>query len=507
MRSVAWRLRTAVRSCHSSGKTYTLAQILLWWLVRWPDAIAVTTAPTDRQVEKLLWGEIHKAIARCPYPLFPDANLTELRIGPGNYAIGFATDKRGQGVRFQGFHSGHLLVILDEAQGVSPEVWEAVEGVAASGDVRIVAISNPIIPGGPFYEAFTSDRERWKTITISAFETPNFKDFTLEQLRQLPRGLSENDPVFTDQPRPYLLGRRWVYDAFWKYGEESPFWQSRVLGDFPEQAEDALISLRWLEAARTRAVSSSDGPLRAGVDVAGPGEDETVAVIRDSLGAIVALQAWGQPDPRGEVVSFLAPYKGRLESVNVDSAGIGYYFGRHLSDLGYPVNLVNVGAATSSPAKFANLKAQLYWALRERFEEGQVAGLKDEVTVSQLASVRYEHNARGQVVIESKEDARKRGVKSPDRAEAVMLAFAADRLEWLRAYARRIGEWRRDAAEAEAQGKPAPPGPYDGKAIMDSYQRSAAEFRKLAGLDEAEEPSNQRRILPSIVNYVTRRPA
>jgi phage terminase large subunit len=149
MRSVASHLRTAVRSCHSSGKTYTLAQLFRGWCAG-PDGVAVTTAPTDRQVDKLLWGEVHKAIARCPYPLFPNANLTELRVGPGNYAIGFATDKRGQGVRFQGFHSGHLLVILDEAQGVSPEVWEAVEGVAASGDVRIVAISNPIIPGGPF---------------------------------------------------------------------------------------------------------------------------------------------------------------------------------------------------------------------------------------------------------------------------------------------------------------------------------------------------------------------
>ena len=427
MRSVASHLRTAVRSCHSSGKTYTLAQLVLWWLVRWPDAVVVTTAPTDRQVEKLLWGEIHKAIARCPYPLFPNANLTELRIGPGNYAIGFATDKRGQGVRFQGFHSGHLLVILDEAQGVSPEVWEAVEGVAAGGDVRIVAISNPIIPGGPFYQAFASDRERWKTITISAFATPNFKDFTLEQLRQLPRGLSENDPIFTNQPRPYLLSRRWVYDAFWKYGESSPFWQSRVLGDFPEQAEDALISLRWLEAASTRVLSNDSndgGGLYAGIDVAGPGEDETVAVIRDSAGAIVALQAWGQPDPRGEVAAFLAPYMSRLESVHVDTAGIGYYFGCHLSDLGYPVNHVNVGAATAYPAKFANLKAQLYWALRERFETGEVAGLSDELTLSQLASIRYEHNSRGQVAIESKEDARKRGVKSPDRAEALMLAYS-----------------------------------------------------------------------------------
>jgi phage terminase large subunit len=103
----------------------------------------------------------------------------------------------------------------------------------------------------------------------------------------------------------------------------------------------------------------------------------------------------------------------RLESVNVDSAGIGYYFGRHLSDLGYPVNFVNVGAATAFPAKFANLKAQLYRSLRECFETGEVAGLSDELTLSQLVSIHYKHNPRDQVVIESREDPRKRGVKSP----------------------------------------------------------------------------------------------
>jgi len=423
IRSVAAHSRTAVRSCHSSGKTYTLAQVLLWWLVRWPDGIAVTTAPTDRQVEKLLWGEIHKAIGRCPYPLFPRANLTELRVGPGNYAIGFATDKRGQGVRFQGFHSGHLLIILDEAQGVSPEVWEAVEGVAASGDVRIVAISNPIIPSGPFYEAFTSDRERWKTITINGFDTPNFKGFTLEQLRQLPRGLSENDPIFAQQPRPYLLSRRWVYDAFWKYGEHSPFWQSRVLGEFPEQSEDALIPLAWLERAREPRPVSAAEPMSAGIDVAEGGEAETVVYIRQGP-RIVACGNWRLRDPRGEVAAFLAPYKGRIEELNIDSAGLGGYFAEHFDDLGYPVNAVNVGAATSFPDRFTRLKAQLYWSLRERFEADEVHGLEDELTIAQLASIRYELNSRGLIEIESKDKMRERGLESPDRAEALMLAFA-----------------------------------------------------------------------------------
>ena len=83
-----------------------------------------------------------------------------------------------------------------------------------------------------------------------------------------------------------------------------------------------------------------------------------------------------------------------------------------------------MGEVSNDSDHFVNLKAQLYWGLRLRFEAGDVAGLTDDLMISQLASIRYKHNSRGQVVIESKEDACKRGVKSPDRAEAVMLAFA-----------------------------------------------------------------------------------
>lgn len=91
---------------------------------------------------------------------------------------------------------------------------------------------------------------------------------------------------------------------------------------------------------------------------------------------------------------------------------------------------MNVGQSSSDGDKYANKKAEFYWGLRMRFQAGDVAGLTDERTISQLASILYEHDAPGRVAIESKEDARKRGVKSPDRAEAVMLAFAMPALAW-----------------------------------------------------------------------------
>jgi len=89
------------------------------------------------------------------------------------------------------------------------------------------------------------------------------------------------------------------------------------------------------------------------------------------------------------------------------------------------VNAVNVGEKTDFPDRFFNLKAELYWSLRETFQEGAIYGIEDELMISQLASLRYELTPRGLIAIEKKEAAAKRGVKSPDRAEALMLAFAA----------------------------------------------------------------------------------
>jgi hypothetical protein len=108
-------------------------------------------------------------------------------------------------------------------------------------------------------------------------------------------------------------------------------------------------------------------------------------------------------------------------------SAFGAYFAKHLKDLGFPVRSICVSEKSRNPERFANLKAELYWGLRERFEAGDVGGLKDEQAISQLATIRYYYNARGQLLIESKEDARKRGIKSPDRAEAMMLAYLATR--------------------------------------------------------------------------------
>lgn len=410
LRSLNTHPRTAVKACHASGKTFVAAVAVLWWLITHPKGIVLITAPTWLQVERVLWPEIHAAVGRAKYA-FPRPSATKLEMGPNRYAIGLSTN---EGVRFQGYH-GDVLIIIDEAPGVLAEIYEAIEGIRAGGDVRVLALGNPVISSGPFYDAFTENRGTWNLITISAFDTPNLAGLTPESLLELP------DHELDLNPHPYLTSRRWVKEKYIEWGPGNALWESRVLGNFPTQSDDALLSLTCLERARLR--TEGDGDVYAGIDVGGPGEAETALCVRRGP-KIVLQKAWKKDCAWGDVVAALRPFNGELKKVFVDSVGIGYGLAQHLYDLDFPVSRVNAGAAARDSAKYVNFKAEMYWDFRLRAESGELAGLTDELTIAQLVGIRYRYDSKGRLEIESKEDARRRGVKSPDRAEAVILAFA-----------------------------------------------------------------------------------
>lgn len=434
--SVAANPETAVKACHSSGKTYLAASIALWWLARWRDGIVVTTAPTDLQVRKLLWGEIGATVAQSRYP-FPKPNQTELKFNPKRYGIGFSTNvtQQNQGVKFQGFHSGHILIIVDEAPGVHPGIFDAIKGIMAGGKVSVLYLGNPTINSGQFYDLFEKNRATVQTFTISAFDTPNLQGLKMADLIRMER---ECPAELDNNVRPYLTTRRWVLDRYHEWGEDHPLYQSRVLGQFPAQSAYSLISLTWLEKAKLREAEAKDDEyIYAGLDVAGPGEDETVLTIRKG-NKILSLDAWPKEDPRGDILVKLRPYKGKLKTVNIDCIGVGWGIYLSLRDeLGSVCVPVNVGKASEKPDEYINLKAELYWDLREKFKADRIWGLNDEKAIGQLAGLRYDTDAKGHICIEKKKDATKRGVKSPDRAESIMLAFAkpmiqgAGLMEWM----------------------------------------------------------------------------
>lgn len=422
------RAMVAVKSCHASSKTFTAADITIWATAALGGQVLVTS-PSWTQVEQQIWGEIRKTYKDSSLPLGGEMLKTEWRLGPMNYALGMATN---DGIRIQGFHGRPLFVLVDEATGVRPDIFHAIEGMRAGGDVRVIMFANPNDEMTAFREAFTEGRSIWKTFTIDGLYTPNLAGVSLEELAAIPYTddtkaefhplLDDGDPFFKD----HLISRRFVWEKYHTWGVNNPLWVTKVRGQFPEAGTNTLIGIAWMEQAKDRISGMDKEPIDVGIDVAGPGEDETVLQPRQGSN-VLPMKAWADPDPRGAVAAELQSIrdKGQLRNINVDTVGQGYYFARHLEDLGFTnVVHINVGERAYDPERFANLKAEYYWGLRERFEQGDIHGVTDDVQQSQLVSLRYGHTARGQVEIESKEKARKRGIKSPDRAEALMLAFA-----------------------------------------------------------------------------------
>jgi hypothetical protein len=418
MRAVATKPLVAVKACHASGKTYQAARLALWWLTRFPEGKVINTAPGWRQV-RLMWEEIRLARAQSRIA-FPEPSATELRITDANYIQGISTN---EAVKFQGIHGRNILIIADEAPGIRADIWDAIEGVRAGGDVHVLMLGNPVIPSGYFFNAFARGRTIWTNFTISAFDTPNLAGITMEQL------LAMSEDELAHPTAPYLVTRRWVRERALAWGQKHPMFRARVLGEFPSQSVHSVFSLELIEQAKRDATTQEIEklktlPIQVGIDVAGPGEDETALVARAG-GAVLEIHAFPEHDPRGRVVQVLSRLQrtGRLIYVVVDSVGIGYNFALHLSDLGFPVFLFNAGYRAGDAERFVNSKAESYWGLRDWMEQGAICGLNDLETEAQLSAILYRATASGRTEIETKEEARKRGQASPDRAEALVMAF------------------------------------------------------------------------------------
>ncbi len=274
MRAVATKPLVAVKACHASGKTYQAARLALWWLTRYPEGKVINTAPGWRQV-RLMWDEIRLARMQSRIA-FPEPSATELRVTDANYIQGISTN---EAVKFQGIHGRNILVIADEAPGIRADIWDAIEGVRAGGDVHVLMLGNPVIPSGYFFNAFGRGRTIWTTFTISAFDTPNLAGLTLEQL------LAMSDEEFEHPPMPYLVTPRWVRERALSWGPKHPMFRARVMGEFPSQSAYSVFSLELIEQAKRdptpqEAEMLKTAGIQVGIDVAGPGEDETVLVAR-----------------------------------------------------------------------------------------------------------------------------------------------------------------------------------------------------------------------------------
>jgi hypothetical protein len=229
--------RVTVRSGHGVGKSFIAACIIIWFLITHKDAKIVTTAPTFAQVKDILWIEIaklHKELKkRIPAP-YPRLTQVRLRIREGWEAWGRSTDDPNA---FIGTHEMNQLLVFDEACGISRAIFQAAEGLLTAKGNKALLIGNPTDPGTFFHETHTGKVPGYFPIRISVFDSPN-----IEYVNGIWR---DKDPL----PYPKLTSLGWINEMRDKYGEKAPAWVSKVLGEFPDLATDALISGRWLAAS------------------------------------------------------------------------------------------------------------------------------------------------------------------------------------------------------------------------------------------------------------------
>mgnify|MGYP001582722535 CR=1 FL=1 len=403
--------RVVVRSCFGAGKTFLAAVAVLWFLYCFKPSTVVTTAPTGRQVAEILWREIAGRFRGAKYPLEGTLLTTKLELDKDWFAIGLSTD---QPEAFQGFHNRNVLVVVDEASGVPEEIYASVENPLSAGHTRELLIGNPTQQTGTFRDAF-KDKGGYKTFHLSAFDTPNFQ------------GISEKDIADGSWEKktkklayPSLVTPEWVAGRYRTWGPGSFLYQVRVQGEFTQSGVNNLFALGDVEAAMGREVEASGAKVMA-LDVARYGDDDTALCMRQG-NKVVGIETWSHQDSvftAGRYKRYAAAFKPVV--ARVDSVGVGAGVVDILKSQGFRAEEVNVGTPAVDTEQFGNLRAEGYWSLKEMM--GKIGLPKDEELKSQLCDLRYNYDVKGRLWIEKKEDARARGSKSPDIADALMMAF------------------------------------------------------------------------------------
>jgi phage terminase large subunit len=396
--------RTAVRSGHGVGKTHTAADAVLWFLYSFPEARVITTATTFSQVRDLLWREINNLHGKALFPLGGQVLQTRIELEDGRFAVGLSAKPENK-ESFQGHHAQHILLVFDEASGVPEPIFEAGEGYMTTAGAKQLLIGNPTRTQGTFFDAFNSRLDEYHQIAISALDAPAF--------------IGEEVP---DDVASRLVSEEWVAER--RKWEGTPLWDIRVLGEFPEEDDNTVFPMSLLRTAQALELPGTDKG-QYGCDIARMGEDQT-AIYRNRGGVIRVVKVVGKQDTMATtgLIAKLLKVRGDVPA-QIDAVGVGAGVFDRLREQNLPVFEFNAGAAPLDRERFINRRAEVFWSLRERMEDEEIdlpPEGEDDDLIAQLGSLRWFLDSRGRIGIESKDDMRKRGLPSPDRADAVAMA-------------------------------------------------------------------------------------
>lgn len=393
--------KVACRTANGAGKTTMLVPTATFWFMSvFPRAKVVITSGVDRQVREQLFPALHAQKKRLVDWRFNDADIDAPN---GSRCVGFTTRDGGH---FEGWHGnkvelydlfkhdGPLLIIVDEAKSVQPQIFDAIDRCTYQ---RLMMVSSCGAATGRFYDAFTKDARFWKKHQIGA-------------------GLC---PHADHEKNKELILRR---------GRNDPLVKSKVDAEFSGSEEGALIQLDWVNRCTERTVAYRDGAANFYCDFARGGDENVLAEARGNRVRVAA--AWREKDTMracGEFIRLFRAHGLTQETVPHcvagDNCGLGAVIIDRLHELGWCIQRDDAGAAADDSERYVNRSAETWGEAAQQIEAGQWIIADDEQLQAQLISRKTKPRSDGRVQLESKEEMKKRGIGSPDRADAVLGAM------------------------------------------------------------------------------------
>ena len=382
--------RVALKAANGSGKTSMIAAVaVLWHVINFPDSLVVCTAGVYRQVEAALWPTLKRYVQQLTAGEGFEVTQSGLRFVNGGRAIGFSASDphKAEGWHRQG-PSNNLLFIVDEAKGIhDDEIFHAVERCQPS---RLLMMSSPGSAAGFFYEAFTKQRERWETFTVTAFDCPH-------------------------------LTKDWIAEQISAYGENSPLIRSMIYGEFMDDSDEGVVlMLKDLEKCLGNPPERKDGVRVAFVDFAAGG-DECVFALREG-NEVTVMECWKERDTNktiGRLLQLFDSYSLVSDEVFGDEGGLGLPMCDALMEAGFDIHRVNYGGKPYDP-RYTNRGAEMWHQAARSIERCEVRLFDDGKLHQQMITRRSDVGRSGKLGVEPKDRMKARGLESPDRADAVL---------------------------------------------------------------------------------------
>lgn len=408
----------SIASCHGPGKTAVDAWIInIHQLTRFPQK-TVATAPTSAQLFDALYSEVlfwHRQLPEPLQALFEcKSDRIELKAAPEASFFSARTARAETPEALQGVHSENVLLVVDEASGVPEAIFQAGEGSMSGHNATTLLSSNPTRTSGYFYRTHHELKGEWYTKRVS------YRDST------------RVSPEFVRR-----MALTW--------GEDSDQYRIRVLGEFPKADLNTLIPSEFVESARDRDVVVPAGASELwGLDVARFGDDANALVRRNRLAVLPEIESWTGIDLMKTATRVYEAWKStpthlRPEEILVDEIGLGAGVVDRLRELKCPARGVNVSETASSAEKYRNLRTELWFKAREwlgsknhKLPRTVCCGrsgpdrCNHDLLADELVAPRYGYTSSGKMLAETKADMKKRGLKSPNIADAFMLTFASE---------------------------------------------------------------------------------